>query len=483
MTISDERVIGTRRFTARDQEFFASLSFDRNPMHMDPIVARRLLTGKQVVHGIHVLITALEQWTNEEELRPVSVECTFNSAISVGDTVTFRQKTRGTRHVFIEACVDDLPCMKVRISTTAKVASAPAPPNKVNGGPIVRLTDAHDASPEHHLSIKNYAVEIAPLDVSPIFPRVTRYVGESGVSGIVALSYFVGMVCPGLNSIFATVNIKFDVDDPADRAIRLSVDRYDARFRLFHVSFAGGLAGSLTAFLRPPPQDQPPMADIMSRVAHDEFEGSRSLVIGASRGLGETVAKILAAGGSNIVLTYSQGREDSERVADEINSSRPGLGTARRLDIADLDSAEIAFGDFDAIYLFASPRIGRKKAAFYSPALLNEFTTSYSTALYELCRRIDSFALRSKVRVYVPSTVFIVDRPEGFVEYAMAKAAMEVLIVEINKVFKRVSVFSTRLPRLSTDQTSSVLNIATANTFDTLLPVVRMISGRNNAGD
>jgi hypothetical protein len=76
----------------------------------------------------------------------------------------------------------------------------------------------------------------------------------------------------------------------------------------------------------------------------------------------------------------------------------------------------------------------------------------------------------------VPSTVFISERPDGLVEYAMAKAAAEVLIEDINRSFSRVSILSTRLPRLGTDQTSSVLKLPTGDNLDALLPVVRAMA-------
>ena len=39
--LDDPRSIARRRFTMADQEAFAALSGDRNPMHLDPVYARR----------------------------------------------------------------------------------------------------------------------------------------------------------------------------------------------------------------------------------------------------------------------------------------------------------------------------------------------------------------------------------------------------------------------------------------------------------
>jgi acyl dehydratase len=53
-----------RTFTSDDQLAFAKLSGDRNPLHMDPVMARRLLFGQPIVHGLHALL-----WGADEHLR------------------------------------------------------------------------------------------------------------------------------------------------------------------------------------------------------------------------------------------------------------------------------------------------------------------------------------------------------------------------------------------------------------------------------
>ena len=50
----------TRAFTLADQRAFAALSGDHNPIHIDPIEARRMLAGRAVVHGVHLVLFALD---------------------------------------------------------------------------------------------------------------------------------------------------------------------------------------------------------------------------------------------------------------------------------------------------------------------------------------------------------------------------------------------------------------------------------------
>jgi NAD(P)-dependent dehydrogenase (short-subunit alcohol dehydrogenase family) len=215
------------------------------------------------------------------------------------------------------------------------------------------------------------------------------------------------------------------------------------------------------------------MAEVSTKVAAGEFKGSRSLVIGASRGLGEMAAKILAAGGGDVTISYAQGLADIEIVNAEISAS--GLGTSKvlQLDVTSGDFGAVDPQALDSIYFFATPRIARKKAGVFDSALFAEFIDFYVESLYKLCLHIETTALTRKIRIYVPSSVFIAERPDGLVEYAMAKAATEVLIEDINKNFRKVSIVATRLPKLSTDQTSSVLKTSTGDNLDALLPVIR----------
>src|SRR5690242_9158168 len=49
-----------RVFAPGDQALFASLSGDRNPVHLDPLIARRTQLGAPVVHGMHTVLWCLD---------------------------------------------------------------------------------------------------------------------------------------------------------------------------------------------------------------------------------------------------------------------------------------------------------------------------------------------------------------------------------------------------------------------------------------
>ena len=476
------RQIGEKTFTNEDQQLFARLSHDCNPMHMDPIAARRLITGRQVVHGIHVLLTALEFWQRDMSRQLTSIDCSFNNPVSVGEPVFFTLLDEPDQALTLEASVEGLVCARIALVPLSAATLAPAP------GALAQIVpDQHlsildpsrpplEEAPELHQG-KHYALRLDTWDLSTFFPQSHRLLGNEGLASTLALSYIVGMVCPGLHSVFSAVDMDLHDQVAGDGLLRFSVLKYDPRFRLFNIRFSGRIRGGIKAFLRPPIQNQASVRDLSQSVVADEFKGSRSLVIGGSRGLGELTAKILAAGGGETVITYAKGFADAKAISEEI---RAGVGShcqTIRLDLTSdrFDSLAIDWNTLDAIYFFATPRIFRKKAGVFDARLFREFSDFYVAKFYELCVFLEEKLTTGKITLYFPSTVFVEERPKGMAEYAMAKSAAEVLVQEINRSFTKLRVSCSRLPRLSTDQTTSIVKVSTGSNLETLLPLIRSL--------
>src|SRR5215831_11343922 len=110
------REIGAKVFTEADQHLFARLSHDRNPIHNDAVEARRLMTGRLVVHGVHILLAALECW-DRESAPPVFISAHFDNPVSVGDRLTVTTHEDGDSGSIVEACVDGLVCARIVLSS------------------------------------------------------------------------------------------------------------------------------------------------------------------------------------------------------------------------------------------------------------------------------------------------------------------------------------------------------------------------------
>ena len=62
VTNDEQDMLASRTFTEADQIRFAAVSGDRNPMHLDAVLARRTQAGVPVVHGVHMLLWASMSW-------------------------------------------------------------------------------------------------------------------------------------------------------------------------------------------------------------------------------------------------------------------------------------------------------------------------------------------------------------------------------------------------------------------------------------
>src|SRR5688500_4530756 len=82
--------LGQRTFTMADQEWFAAMSGDANPVHVDPIAARRTLVGGPLVHGVHLLLWALDRAATRLP-NVARVRATLARPVLVGDRVEVRE--------------------------------------------------------------------------------------------------------------------------------------------------------------------------------------------------------------------------------------------------------------------------------------------------------------------------------------------------------------------------------------------------------
>lgn len=482
------RRLGERIFAAGDQEWFASASGDRNPMHVDAVAARRLLSGRQVVHGIHTLLSALELWRRDGvdfPGWPVSVQCEFNHPVNLGDAVVFNRLDDVSGRSIIEATVDGLRCTHVLVDTTLPDIATAGFAELAAGAQRLEPSAAPFDEPLAEQSGRRFALAVRNAEeFAARFPATAAAMQPQRVAAVAALSRCVGMVCPGLHSVFTSV--RFAPGRPEDEGAELSffVAKFDPRFRLFVIHFDGCIRGEIRAFVRPPPQAQPSMDAVAKRVGAGEFAGTRTLVVGGSRGLGETVAKILAAGQGDVIVSHAAGAADANRVAGEIAAFGRGRCTAVKLDLG-VDRFA-AFGidpaSLDDVYFFATPRIGRKKHAVFDRDVFAELTEFYVESFAELCLWLNEGARGRRINVYLPSTVFIAERPPGMTEYAMAKSAAEILSHDLNDALKNVNIVCGRLPRLATDQTASIKGLDTESNIDVLLAVVRQMNSRTATG-
>ena len=106
--------------------------------------------------------------------------------------------------------------------------------------------------------------------------------------------------------------------------------------------------------------------------------------------------------------------------------------------------------------------------------LFDEFVKIYVKGFYDCCRYLEERSSQTFMAFY-PSSVFVEETPAAMTECGMAKMAGEILCANMNRAGGRVRIVVSRLPRLLTDQTATVLPMDRGDPLEVMLPVIRQM--------
>jgi acyl dehydratase len=473
-------ITGTFVVNDRDNGDFAALSGDFNPLHVDATYARRLQFGSAVVHGVHHLLRSLDLALGQSDAL---------SADQVrGLSVAFPNPLRANQEVeYALRCSDDAQsaqlvglCSGRRVLAVTLTLGEPM--GNMDGDCKVDGRSLESVSPIDQLFPPEHSSGRVPLRCDPqyahrLFPCLSTAWGLARLAQVLACTNVVGMQCPGLNSVFTGLDLSLDASGcSADVRDCLSYEAVhtDARFELVRLQVVGAcVSGTLETFFRPAPTPQIDFQSALAASKPSEFASQNALIVGGSRGIGETTAKILAAGGASVCISYNAGHEDALAVQRDIVSGG-GNCTHMQLDVCgdvgDLVARIQGEGAPNHVYYFATPLIEPNKSRGWNVELFTTFTRMYLSAFSQLVDQVMASRKRDgePVTFYYPSSVFVNSPQKGFAEYAVAKAAGENLCRQLAMRHKDTRFITPRLPRMATDQTSSIMAVECESTFDVM---------------
>ncbi len=449
-----------RVWTLQNQFSFAALSGDYNPMHIDPIAARRMLFGRPVVHGIHSLIWAIDRMLHERfaesvsSVRIVSLSVDFSSPILVEDPIELKIVSEGAKTFQLTLSANG------SITTTIKLA--------------VDLSEAHknaaiaEGLPERLACKELQAVDVKsaagrlPLHFNreaaeALFPSAGRLLVPEQFAALLASTRMVGMEIPGLHSLYTGLELAWS-NDFVEPVLEYAAEGFEPRYAVLTTLAvkSPGFRGRVLAAFRPAPSRQRSFAEFSKLVKSDEFAGERALVIGGSRGLGEVAVKSLAAGGAEVRFTYYKGSEDARRIVADVAAAGGStscfaydvLGDSQNL----LDS--VAHWSPTLLCYFATPHIGISQGKSFSFDRFKNFCATYIDGFLHVFGAVAG----GLTSVLYPSSSFVEELPANMGEYVAAKAAAEALCGVLAKNHAGIRFHTPRYPKLVTDQTASLLD-------------------------
>jgi len=462
MNISSEQLLlASKVFTSEDQEAFAEFSGDFNPIHMDAVFARRTISGQCVVHGIHGLMWALESLMLKTKLSPSSIEVTFSKPIFLGEELNcFYDKK--TNQLIVNKGSLILFEISLKFDSIVHPSSHDLKVRKPLKFPVDR-----DVNDLEILQSQEFFYRGDQNLAFKLFPNISEKYCKNVCCELASISEIIGMHAPGLHSLLLSAKIDFQISKEVPN---FAIKDLHKKFKLLTIAInTSSLACQISALLPQKPANGPLIIDLKEKVHNSEFKNIKALIIGGSRGLGESTAKLIAAGSGESVITYSSGYSDCNKVSKEINDSRERCSIAKLRLPNDIEAlAEL--GEFNQVYYFPTPKIFGKRSLDYDHELYANFHEIYVDSFKKLINHFNKQSI--KTSIFYPSTVAIDNPLPELSEYIDAKIAGENLCKECHRL-KNLSIHISRIPRTKTDQSISLLQTESENPEQVMLPIIR----------
>jgi acyl dehydratase/NAD(P)-dependent dehydrogenase (short-subunit alcohol dehydrogenase family) len=473
--------LGSFSVTPSESRDFARISGDFNPLHLDNVAARRTRFGQTLIHGVCGTIKALDLLLQQKSayIALVEIKVRYSKPVSQNQELIVFGESMGAR-TKLELFSEGIRCQIIELEFAQTSA-------EVHQDEPVCTANPDAAGSCVELAIEactglSGAVELLwDNDIMhTLFPSAALYLPKQQLATLLASTQIVGMRCPGLHSIFAQLDMRFCTATGSHNTSQLEYTALSVDERIDRVELGVSNAfakGTIEAFFRPPPTRQADFRQIADRVSSHEFSKQNALVVGASRGLGEVITKVLAAGGANVMMTYAAGREDAARVAAEVGKDGAAPGVCSYNVLEDSLCAEMAefCSSVTHIYYLASPLIAKGDSNKWNHSLFSRYCAFYIEGLANLLQHVGARGPRNrKLHLFIPSSVFLDTSIKGFEEYIAAKAAAEAYVRSFEKAHRNWQVVAPRLPRLHTDQTSGIKDTNEQNTLDVMIQQLRL---------
>ncbi|MBZ7933988.1 hypothetical protein H2275_02150 [Campylobacter sp. W0065] len=422
-------------------EIFSKLSGDFNPIHLNEEFGKNSYFGGQIVYGIYQVFLLLEHFLKNKKIKKVikiqNLKASFINPLFKNSKFKIRK-------------ISDKNFIKYEIISEDKILT------KIE---FKFLNDENQISYEN-LSFSKYDAILNPSQkgenlkeklvydlkiFKKNFPLCSLYLHTQNIVVLLASTRIVGMKIPGLYSIYSNLNLDFSKANE-EQTLSYNYEKHHS-IDCFLINILSPCKGSIKAFIRPKLVENLNFEQLSLKyqdiLKNQNFKDQKALIIGASKGLGNTCTKILALGGAKILATYH-----SKKIQENIpNCSFIKYDTLKPSKIS---IEKIKKFNPTHIYYFATPKISVQNNHLNRDILI-QFLDYYIFGLDQILNFTQPCSITSS-----SSSSFVEDLPLDMKEYSIAKAAMEIYMQYLKKQ-KNIEINMPRFPRAKTNQTLSLI--------------------------
>ena len=458
--------LGQRSYSLEQQLEFARFSGDYNPIHINPVQARKTLMGECIVHGVACVLWSLDLFCTRFKTTPTSLRIEFKKPIRLDSEVAcFWNEDKGSLRIMSD---------QDEVLFTIKLTDL-LPSESIDHGALLDEFPLQEIPLEPNLQTVSEGEVFAPRfggDHSigeQLFPELCSRIGVSVVYEVALLSSVVGMQLPGLHSLFSGARVSFS-GNAHDVEPGIEVIKKDDRFGLIELAYHGrNIDADLAAFVRPyyKPKTCQDLVELLP--PHVTLRGKKVLIVGGSRGIGAAVARVAGLSGADVTLTFVHGKEDAENVCSDIQDHTGQSAHAIQLDVKDATSFDVAY---DVLCYFATPKIFGKTSNSFELDRFERLYTVYCKAFGKIARE---FLMAGGRSIYYPSSVAVDQDVRGLEEYKVAKEIGEKVCGSLGQEFG-AKVIIDRLDRVETDQTLTVSNVPSSDAASIAVSIVEKLA-------
>jgi 3-oxoacyl-[acyl-carrier protein] reductase len=336
---------------------FAALTGDRSELHVDDVMARRTAYRRRVVHGmlpVGFLAASAPFQVEGFRCRPVALSGRFLAPVFAGDrlVVTTEAGRKGSsgEHVSFDFRIEN--AASGATVTTGEVTLAyhgPAPnasDDDAAGAPLltrplkmstmqleeieVGMTERLDFRVSR-ASVRQFGDIIAEGVDRGDAAELLERVDVPSLLSVLLFSTSVGVALPGTNATFLEFSAR--VEQPvrvgASYALEGEVVHRSRGTRIVKKQLVArdvetreiAIRGKVAALANTVAARMPSIGELREIGTDPGLDGKVVLITGASRGIGETTAKLVALCGAKVIVNYHRGAADADRVVREIEES------------------------------------------------------------------------------------------------------------------------------------------------------------------
>ncbi|MDO8488563.1 MAG: glucose 1-dehydrogenase [Candidatus Omnitrophota bacterium] len=447
-------------------DIFVGLTADSSSLHTDGKFARRSLYRSNVVHGMLpvAFISLIPSLAGFKDFYFQKISARFVKPVFIGDTISVSYK------IPLEPQADG--SFEVEYSM-AKAASAMVVTTglfvfklgeKGSGisegvdcsGNTMIVTNLTENSWSFEQINKGLFDEFTFLIGSPQIRKFNKILQEGicskkrvdflpkaesllNLMGTCLLSTFVGLCIPGQRATFIDFSISFSSNLKLGCKYRLKgrVDFKSESTRTLVENIEIVSSDCIYAIakvkvqVQEGPRKMPSVNELQEKHLDLQLKGKVVLITGASRGIGETTAKLFALQGAKVIINYFKGKQDSEKIVHEIKSQGCEV-LALQADVSNRDQVKkmvaAAIKHYGKIDILVNNAVRDSLPADFMDLTWDDFQKDIDINLkgaFNCCQEVVPAMIKNKAgKIINIITVYADNPPPKQAKYVVSKSAL-----------------------------------------------------------